>query len=235
MSLSGHARPGRGDLSSKSTVDGVRARRLAILLSGRGSNFLAIHQAIERGDIPATIELVVSNVSGAPGLAKARDLGLPILDLPHKKEPSRASHEAKLLEALRKARVEWVCLAGYMRLLSEDFVKQFRQRVLNIHPSLLPAFPGLKAQEQAIEHGVRLTGCTVHFVDEKLDNGPIVVQRSLPVLDEDTADSLSCRLLEEEHAAYREALQRLFQGPWEVRGRRVFFAPKPGIRVPEKD
>ncbi|MCH9648618.1 MAG: phosphoribosylglycinamide formyltransferase [Deltaproteobacteria bacterium] len=201
-------------------------QRIAVLLSGRGSNFLAIHQAIDRGDLPAKIVLVVSNVSSAPGLAKARALGLQVLALPHRKELSRASHEGKLLEALRAVEAEWVCLAGYMRLLSGDFVRHFHQRVLNIHPSLLPAFPGLRAQEQALKHGVRVTGCTVHFVDEELDNGPIIVQKPVAVMEDDTVSDLSRRLLREEHEAYPEALKRLFLEPWEVSGRRVLFGSK---------
>ncbi|HVT18967.1 MAG TPA: phosphoribosylglycinamide formyltransferase [Thermoanaerobaculia bacterium] len=202
--------------------------RLGILLSGRGSNFLALHDAIESGELPAEIVLVVSNVAEAPGLARARELGLPAAALPHRGEPDREAHEEKVLAALCGAEVEWVCLAGYMRLLSPGFLAAFPRRVLNIHPSLLPAFPGVEAQAQALAHGVKVSGCTVHLVDEGLDSGPIVVQRVVPVLDGDTPVALAARILEQEHAAYPEALRRLLTEPWELRGRRlVFLAPRP--------
>ncbi|HSF40489.1 MAG TPA: phosphoribosylglycinamide formyltransferase, partial [Thermoanaerobaculia bacterium] len=154
---------------------------IGILLSGRGSNFLALHAAIERGEVPARIVLVLSNLADAPGIGAARELGLPAVAVPHKGEPSRRAHEEKVIAALREAGAEWVCLAGYMRLLSPDFVAAFPRRMVNIHPSLLPAFPGLDAQAQALAHGVKISGCTVHLVDEGLDSGPIVVQRSVPV------------------------------------------------------
>ncbi|HEY3570761.1 MAG TPA: phosphoribosylglycinamide formyltransferase [Thermoanaerobaculia bacterium] len=198
-----------------------------MLLSGRGSNFLALHAAIERGEIPARIALVLSNLADAPGLAEARELGLPALAIPHKGEPSRQAHEEKVIAALRESGAEWVCLAGYMRLLSPAIVGAFRQRILNIHPSLLPAFPGLDAQEQALAHGVKVSGCTVHLVDEGLDSGPIVVQRAVPVLDGDTAAALSARILEAEHQAYPEALRRLLTEPWTIGGRRLTFGPGP--------
>jgi phosphoribosylglycinamide formyltransferase-1 len=198
---------------------------IAILLSGRGSNFLAIHAAIERGEVPAEIVLVASNVADAAGLAKARELGLPAVAIPHRGEPGRRAHEEKVIAALRAAGAEWVCLAGYMRLLSPDLVGSFRQRIVNIHPSLLPAFPGLDAQEQALAHGVKVSGCTVHLVDEGLDSGPIVVQRAVPVLDGDTPATLSARILEAEHQAYPEALRRLLTEPWRVEGRRLAFEP----------
>ena len=198
---------------------------LGILLSGRGSNFLALHAAIERGEIPARIALVVSNLADAPGLARARELGLPAEAIPHRGE-TRASQEEKVLAALRRAGVEWVCLAGYMRLLSPAFVAAFSRRIVNIHPSLLPAFPGLDAQAQALEHGVKVAGCTVHLVDEGLDSGPIVVQRTVPVLDSDTPSTLAARILEQEHQAYPEALRRLLTEPWRVEGRRLLFGLK---------
>jgi phosphoribosylglycinamide formyltransferase-1 len=201
---------------------------IAILLSGRGSNFLALQAAIERGEVPARIVLVASNVVEAPGLARARELGLPAVAIPHKGEPDRRAHEEKVIAALRESGAEWVCLAGYMRLLSAGLVGAFRRRILNIHPSLLPAFPGLDAQAQAIAHGVKVSGCTVHLVDEGLDSGPIVVQRTVPVLDGDTAATLSTRILEQEHQAYAEALRRLLTEPWTVEGRRLVFAPPPG-------
>jgi phosphoribosylglycinamide formyltransferase 1 len=197
---------------------------LAILLSGRGSNFLALHAAIERGEVPARIVLVLSNVADAPGLAKARELGLPAVAVPHQGVPGgRRAHEERVIAAVRESGAEWVCLAGYMRLLSPDFVGAFRRRILNIHPSLLPAFPGLDAQAQALAHGVKVSGCTVHLVDEGLDSGPIVVQRTVPVLDGDTAADLSARILEEEHRAYPEALRRLLTETWTIEGRRLAF------------
>ena len=197
--------------------------KVGILLSGRGSNFLALHGAMERGDIPAEVGLVISNVAEAAGLENARSLRLPTLCIPHKIEPDRLTHEAKVLEALRHAEVDWICLAGYMRLLSEFFVDQYPQRILNIHPSLLPAFPGVEAQRQAMDHGVKVAGCTVHFVDRDLDSGPIVMQRTVPVRDQDTAESLSARILAEEHKAFPEALRLLLTERWNIEGRRVVF------------
>ncbi len=202
---------------------GERPARLGILLSGRGSNFLAIHGAIERGELPAEIALVVSNRPGAAGLTRARELGIETAALPHLGENDRAAHEAKVLAALAAARVEWVCLAGYMRLLSAGFIARYRHRIVNIHPSLLPAFPGLEAQGQALDYGVRVSGCTVHLVDEGLDSGPIVVQRPVPVADGDTPETLAARILEEEHRAYPEALRRLISEPWRLEGRRLVF------------
>lgn len=199
--------------------------RIGVLLSGRGSNFLALHAAIQRGGIPARIVLVLSNVADAPGLARARELGIPAEAIPHQGQP-RAAQEDRVLEALRRADVEWVCLAGYMRLLSPAFVAAFPRRILNIHPSLLPAFPGLDAQEQSLAHGVKVSGCTVHLVDEGLDSGPIVVQRSVPVLDADTPGTLAARILEQEHLAYPEALRRLLTEPWRIEGRRLIFGDR---------
>lgn len=196
---------------------------IAILISGRGSNFVALAGAVERGEIPARIVLVLSNEPEAAGLAKAREMGLPTASIPHRNSSGRRAHEAAVLEALERAGAEWVCLAGYMRLLSPDFVRRFEGRLLNIHPSLLPSFPGLDVQERTLEHGVKISGCTVHLVDEDLDNGPIVVQRSVPVLDDDDADSLAARILEQEHRAYPEALRRLLTEPWRLEGRRLVF------------
>jgi phosphoribosylglycinamide formyltransferase 1 len=196
---------------------------IAILLSGRGSNFLAIHGAIERDEVPGEIVLVVSNVADAPGLAKAGELGLSAVAIPHRAEADRRAHEEKVLAALQQAGAEWICLAGYMRRLSSGFIAAFPQRILNIHPSLLPTFPGLDAQAQAIAHGVRVSGCTVHLVDEGLDSGPIVVQRTVPVLDGDTPEILAARILEQEHRAYPEALARLLTETWRVEGRRLVF------------
>ena len=197
--------------------------RIAVLLSGRGSNFLALAAAVEHGELPAEIVLVASDRSEAPGLARAREMGRPALAVPARGEPSRESHEQKLLAALGEARAEWICLAGYLRLLSPGFVRRYPERIVNIHPSLLPAFPGLHAQRQALEHGVKVSGCTVHLVDEGLDSGPIVVQRTVPVDDGDTPDSLAARILDEEHRAYPEAMRRLLRESWQVVGRLLTF------------
>jgi phosphoribosylglycinamide formyltransferase 1 len=199
--------------------------RLGVLLSGRGSNFLALQEAIARGELHAEIALVASNQAGAPGLDHARELGLPAAAIPHRGEPDRLAHEAKVIAALRAARVDWVCLAGYLRLLSPSFVAAFPRRILNIHPSLLPAFPGIDAQAQALAHGVKVSGCTVHLVDEGLDSGPIVVQRTVPVLDADTRETLAARILEQEHLAYPEALRLLLGGSWRIDGRRLRREP----------
>lgn len=196
---------------------------IAILLSGRGSNFMALADAIAAGKIPAEICLVVSNVEGAAGIAEAERRGLPTATIPHAGEPSRAAHEARVLATLDEAGAEWICLAGYMRKLSAGFVTRYPNRILNIHPSLLPSFPGLDVHEQALEHGVKISGCTVHFVDENLDAGPIVVQRAVRVAEDDTADTLAARILEQEHEAYPEALRRLLTEEWELVGRRVVF------------
>jgi phosphoribosylglycinamide formyltransferase-1 len=197
-----------------------RPVRLGILLSGRGSNFLAIAESIRAGRLKnVEIAVVISNVAEAPGLAKAKELGLPTAILVSKGR-RREEHDADVAACLREHRVDLVCLAGYMRLLSPEFVAAFPHRVLNIHPSLLPAFPGLDAQEQAFNYGVKVTGCTVHFVDEELDHGAIIVQRAILVLDTDDAHSLAERILVEEHIAYTEAIARVVSGEYEVRGRR---------------
>jgi phosphoribosylglycinamide formyltransferase 1 len=194
--------------------------RLGILLSGRGSNFLAIVESIREGRLPGVeIAVVISNVAGAPGIDAAFELGLPHAVFVSKGR-TRADHDADVLACLQSRRVELVCLAGYMRLLSPEFVAAFPNRILNIHPSLLPAFPGLEAQEQAFAYGVKVAGCTVHFVDDELDHGPIVVQRVLPVLESDDAHSLARRILAEEHKAYTEAIAMVASGEYEVRGRR---------------
>lgn len=193
--------------------------RLGILLSGRGSNFLAIAESVRDGRLKgAEIAVVISNVAEAAGLAKARELGLPAEVLVSKGRP-RAEHDAEVIACLRRYRVELVCLAGYLRLLSPDFIAAFPNRILNIHPSLLPAFPGLEAQRQAIEYGVKIAGCTVHFVDEHLDHGVIIVQRAILVLEEDDAHSLAERILAEEHIAYAEAIARVASGEYEIRSR----------------
>jgi phosphoribosylglycinamide formyltransferase-1 len=182
--------------------------RLGILLSGRGSNFEAIAREVAAGTIDAEIALVISNVAAARGLETARSLGLPAVALVSKGVP-REEHDRRMIAALREAKVDLVCLAGYMRLLSPAFIDAFRGRILNIHPSLLPSFPGLDAQKQALEHGVKVSGCTVHLVDEGLDQGPIVLQTAVPVLDDDTVESLSARILTEEHRLYPEAIRRI--------------------------
>jgi phosphoribosylglycinamide formyltransferase-1 len=211
----------------KSDTQGSKTARIAILLSGRGSNFLALQTAIVTGQLPAEIVLVLSNVAESPGLELARGLGLPVVAIPHRGEPSRRAHEEKVLAALREVGAEWICLAGYMRVLSPELVAAFPRRILNIHPSLLPAFPGLDPQGQALAHGVKISGCTVHLVDEGLDSGPIVLQRTVEVLDEDTLEALATRILRQEHRAYPEALKRLLTEPWTVEGRRLLFAPPP--------
>ena len=194
--------------------------RLGVLLSGRGSNFLAIAQSIREGRLPGVeIAVVISNVADAPGLAAALELGLPAAVLVSKGR-NRAEHDADVIACLQSHNVDLVLLAGYMRLLSPAFIAAFPNRILNIHPSLLPAFPGLDAQTQAFDYGVKLAGCTVHFVDEHLDHGVIVLQRAIPVLDSDDAPLLAERILAEEHVAYSEAIARVVSGAYKVRGRR---------------
>jgi len=193
---------------------------LGILISGRGSNFLAIADAMDAGRIPgARIAVVISNRADAPGLAGARERGLEAVAI-EARGRKRAEHDAEIAACLREHQVDLVCLAGYMRLLSPGFVQAFPQRILNIHPSLLPAFPGLDAQRQAFEYGVQVAGCTVHFVDEELDHGVIVLQRTAPVLEGDDAHALAERILEQEHMAYAEAIARVVSGEWETVGRR---------------
>ena len=197
--------------------------RLAILLSGRGSNFAAIHQAIVDRRLEAQIVCVISNQPDAAGLARARELGLSAHLIDHRSFSTRAAHEEEVLRILAEAEPDFICLAGYMRLLTPAFIAAWPHRILNIHPSLLPSFPGVDAQAQAVAYGVKISGCTVHFVDENLDAGPIIVQRSVPVLDDDTADTLAARILEQEHIAYVEALQKLGTRKWRIEGRRVIF------------
>ncbi len=201
-----------------------RPTRLGILLSGRGSNFLAIAESIRVGRLKGVeIAVVISNVAAAAGLAAAREMGLPTAVFVSKGR-KRNEHDADVIACLRAHRVDLVCLAGYMRLLSKAFVAAFRNRILNIHPSLLPAFPGLEAQTQAFDYGVKVTGCSVHFVDDELDHGAIVLQRAIPVLETDDAHSLAERILVEEHVAYTEAIARVASGEYEVRGRRYVKA-----------
>jgi phosphoribosylglycinamide formyltransferase-1 len=194
--------------------------RLGILLSGRGTNFVAIAEAISNGSLPgAEIAVVISNKVGAPGLAEARLRGLPAFAV-EARGKSREAQDAEIVSRLRTHEVDLVILAGYMRLLTPAFIAAYPERILNIHPSLLPAFPGLHAQQQAFDHGVQLTGCTVHFVDEKLDHGVIVMQRAVPVDIDDDAETLSERILIAEHALYPEAIRRVLSGNYKIEGRR---------------
>jgi phosphoribosylglycinamide formyltransferase 1 len=194
--------------------------RLGILISGRGSNFLAIAKSIEEGRLDAEIAVVISNRPEAPGIARARELGLNAQIIPSK-GLDREIYDRMLIEELRKNNVDLICLAGYMRLLSGHFIREFPLRILNIHPSLLPAFPGLDAQHQALEHGAKITGCTVHFVDEGLDSGPIILQAAVPVRDNDTVATLSKRILKAEHRIYSEAIALVLSGKFRIEGRRV--------------
>lgn len=194
---------------------------LGILLSGRGSNFVAIANGIDAGRIPNTrIAVVISNKADAPGIATARARGLNALIVPSKGKP-RADHDREVVAALKRNDVDLVCLAGYMRLLSPWFVQQFPRRILNIHPSLLPSFPGLEAQEQAFAYGVKVSGCTVHFVDEELDHGAIIVQKAVQVMHDDDEHTLAARILEQEHIAYTEAINIVLAGDFEIQGRRL--------------
>ncbi len=199
--------------------------RIAVLLSGRGSNFVALAEACARGEVPAEIVLVLSNKPDAGGLERARERGIASRAIVTK-GITREEHERQLIAALRAAGVEWVCLAGYMRLLTPVFIDAFPQRIVNIHPALLPAFPGVDAQHQAWEYGVKVSGCTVHLVDTGCDTGPIVLQRVVPVLDADTADDLAARILEQEHVAYATAMRLLLARRWRVEGRRVVLLPE---------
>jgi phosphoribosylglycinamide formyltransferase-1 len=194
--------------------------RLGILISGRGSNFLAIADAIGAGRLKAEIALVISNQPDAPGIAAAAERGLQALMLPSK-GLDRETYDRQLIAELQKNRVDLVCLAGYMRILSGHFIREYAQRIVNIHPSLLPSFPGLDAQHQALEHGVKYSGCTAHFVEEGLDSGPIIAQAVVPVLPGDTPETLSARILKEEHRIYPEALSLVLSGKYVLQGRRV--------------
>jgi phosphoribosylglycinamide formyltransferase 1 len=195
-------------------------KRLGILLSGRGSNFEAIAENIEYTSLTAEIVVVISNRAEARGIEIARERDLPAVVLPSK-GVTREEYDQRLVSELRDRGVELVCLAGFMRLLTAEFCRAFPLRALNIHPSLLPAFPGLDAQRQALEHGVKISGCTVHFVDEQLDAGPIILQAAVPVLDDDTEETLAARILEQEHRIYSEAIGIVLSGRWSIVGRRV--------------
>ena len=197
-------------------------KRLGILISGRGSNFEAIAENVASGALPAEIAVVISNRTDARGLEAALSRGLNAVCLPSK-GLDREVYDRKLAAELHKHDVDLVCLAGFMRLLSAGFIREFPERILNIHPSLLPAFPGLDAQHQALAHGVKITGCTVHFVDEDLDAGPIVIQAAVPVRDDDTEETLSERILKQEHRIYSEAIGIVIAGKYRIDGRRVIF------------
>jgi phosphoribosylglycinamide formyltransferase-1 len=197
--------------------------RIGVLISGRGSNMQSIVKACEQGSLPASVVLVVSNRHQAGGVEWAREHGMACEVLCHRDYSDRESHDRAVIERLQAAGVEWVCLAGYMRLLSPVFVNAFANRILNIHPSLLPAFPGLDAQKQAWKHGARVSGCTVHLVDTELDHGPIVLQRAVEVEENDTAESLADRILVQEHKLYPEAIRQLITRRWRVEERRVVW------------
>ena len=195
-------------------------KNLGILLSGRGSNFEAIADNVASGRLDANIAVVISNKVDAGGIESARRRGLKAVVIPSKGRP-REAHDREVVAALREHQVDLVCLAGYMRLLSPWFVQQFPNRILKIHPSLLPAFPGLEAQKQAFDYGVKVSGCTVHFVDADLDHGAIILQKAVPVLDSDDDHALAARILEQEHIAYSEAIQILLEGKYHIVGRRI--------------
>ncbi len=194
--------------------------KIGILISGRGSNLVALLDAIQAGRLEAEAALVISNVESAEGLRKAAERGVETLFISHKGRP-REEHDREMIEELDRRGVSLVCLAGYMRLVSPLFIRHFENRVLNIHPSLLPAFPGLDAQRQALEHGAKITGCTVHIVDEELDHGPIVLQRAVSVRDDDTVATLSARILEQEHQIYPEAVAIVLNKNFQIQGRRT--------------
>jgi phosphoribosylglycinamide formyltransferase 1 len=195
-------------------------KKLGILLSGRGSNFEAIADSVKAGRLQAEIAVVISNRADAPGLESAKRRGLNTQLIPSQGK-ARLDHDVEVVAALKRNQVDLVCLAGYMRLLSPEFVRIFSNRIVNIHPSLLPAFPGMDAQKQALEYGVKVTGCTVHFVDEHLDHGPIILQKTVPVMENDDEHSLSARILEQEHVAYSEGIGLVLSGEIEIQNRRV--------------
>ncbi|MCU1288894.1 MAG: phosphoribosylglycinamide formyltransferase [Acidobacteria bacterium] len=198
--------------------------KIGILISGRGSNMSAIVEAVQSGRIPGSeVAVVISDKKSAQGLEKAKERGVEAIVVARKGR-TREQHDADIIGELKNRGVEFVCLAGYMRLLSKEFVQAFSNKIINIHPSLLPSFPGLDAQKQAIEYGVKISGCTVHFVDEDLDHGAIITQKSVALSDEDTAESLSAKILQHEHEQYVEALRRIAEGKYEIIGRRVVFS-----------
>ena len=198
--------------------------KLGILISGTGSNMKSIVAACDSGKVPAEVAVVISNKADAPGIIWAAEHGFPTAVFSHTDFPNREAHDRAIAVRLVEAGVEWICLAGYMRLLSDELVNSFPNRILNIHPALLPSFPGLHGQQQAWDYGVKVSGCTVHLVDTELDHGPIVVQRVVPVLEGDDADQLAARILVEEHIAYPEALRRVLTEAWALEDRRVVFS-----------
>ena len=213
---------GAGDLAAFTVIRANMAKpRIAIMISGRGSNMAALLDAIREGRLDAEAGVVISNIEDAAGLTRARQQGVETLVISHKSR-AREEHDREIVAELSRRGVSLVCLAGYMRLLSPHFVRSFENRILNIHPSLLPAFPGIDAQRQALEHGVKITGCTVHIVDEQLDHGPIVMQRAVEVLEGDTVESLTSRILEQEHQIYPLAVSRVLSEGFGVKGRRTF-------------
>jgi len=197
--------------------------RIGILISGRGSNMVALIDACQKQSLQAEVGLVISNIESAPGFGKARDRKIETLFISHKGR-TREDHDLEMVAAFRQRGVNLVCLAGYMRLVSAELINAYKDRVLNIHPSLLPAFPGLDAQRQALEYGAKISGCTVHLVDEELDHGPIILQRTVDVLEDDTVQTLSARILEQEHIAYPEAVARVLSPSFRVEGRRTVWA-----------
>lgn len=200
--------------------------KIGILISGRGSNMTALTDAVNNGEIPdSQVVIVISDRLDAAGLAKAKEHGVETVVI-ERKGRTREEHDAEIIVELQSRRVELVCLAGYMRLLSKEFIRAFPDRIINIHPSLLPSFPGLGAQRQAVEHGVKISGCTVHFVDEALDNGAIILQRAVEVKDEDTEETLAARILEQEHAAYVEAVRRIVAGELKTKRRKSIFTTR---------
>jgi len=202
--------------------------RIGVLISGRGSNLQALIDAVADGSLDASIVVVISNRAGAEGLQRASRAGIDAVCLPHSDWPSRDQYDAALVEALQRRRVDLVCLAGFMRLLGPTMIEAFPNGILNIHPSLLPSFPGVDAQQQALDHGVKVTGVTVHLVTPELDGGPIILQRTVPVLDSDTAATLSARILVEEHRAYPDAVRQVIRGGWSLQGRRFVTRPAGG-------
>lgn len=197
--------------------------KIGILISGRGSNMIAIAEAVQSGRIPdSEVTVVISDKKSAQGLEKAKERGIETRVVARNGR-TREQHDAEIVAELKKRSVGLVCLAGYMRLLSGDFVRAFPDKIINIHPSLLPAFPGLDAQRQAFEYGVKISGCTVHFVDDELDHGAIILQKAVEVKDEDTPETLSARILEHEHALYVESIAKIVEGNYEIQGRRVIF------------
>jgi phosphoribosylglycinamide formyltransferase 1 len=209
-------------------VTSVPSRRLGVLVSGRGSNLQALIDAIADGRLTASIAVVISNVAGAGGLDRARHAGIETAVLDHRAWPTRDDYDRALADALRAHAVDVVCLAGFMRRIGPSFIAAFPDRIVNVHPSLLPSFPGLRAQRQALAHGVKVSGVTVHLVTAELDAGPIVVQRAVPVLESDTEETLAARILVEEHHAYPEAVQQVLDGHWTVHGRRFVARPVAG-------